>query len=385
MKLRSPLTFLLAASAAASAGDAKSPAAPSGDWEFSLSAGPAWRQSGSLDFTGGSRSAGSNIPSFVGGNALVTPPIGEDGEFGNRTYDDGYVRTDGSTDIDGYTTNWGYQNAGQVDGDNMSFHATGFQSIRTDTVNRSAAPSLDRREQGIAPIIQLDGHYQHEIAGFRPGFNASFVWSPVKLHNRWSDFSLSQVRDDFRHDWTDVYNLGGFGGLVPPAPYSGTAAGPGFVLENLPDVRDFNAVQIGTENAALTNSVSTRFSADHSTLSFGPTIGKQMAPEWTLEAGMGLSLHWLHWSASQNEKLTVSQNGRVKVFREWTDTASGNQFLGGLYFQLATAWTPKDQEWTLKGLLRGDFGQTFSKHIGPSHVSYDLDGLTAAVMISHPL
>lgn len=385
MKLRSLPAFLLAASTAASAGDAKSSVTASGDWEFSLSAGPAMRNSGSIGFTGGSRSAGTFIPSFVGSNDLIIPPIGDENEFGNRTYDDGYVWTDGSTDVDGYTTNWGYRNDGQVAGDNLSFHATGFQSIRSDTVTRSAMPSLDRREQSIAPIIQLDGHYKHDIAGFRPGFSASFLWSPVKMHSQWSDFSLSQVRDDFRHDWTDVYNLGGYGDLVPPAPYAGSTAGPGFVLENMPDVRDFNAVQIGTENANLTNNVSTRFSADHTTLSFGPTMGKQIAPEWTLEAGTGVSLHWLRWSASQDEKLTVSRNGSTKVFKEWTDNASGNQVIGGLYFQLATEWAPKGQEWTIKGLLRGDIGGTFSKEIGPSHISYDLDGMTAAVMFSYPL
>lgn len=385
MKLRNLPALLLATSSAAFAGDAMTPAASVGDWEFSLSAGPAWRRSGSVGLTGGSRSADSFIPSFVGHNALITPPFGGEAEFAERSYDDGYVRTDGSTDIDGYTTHWGYQNAGQVDGDNLSFHATGFQSVRGDTFNRSSAPSVDRREQGIAPIIEFDGHYKHEIAGLRAGFSASLIWSPVKMNRQWNDFNLGQVRNDYRHDWTDVYNLGGFSDLVPPAPYSGTADTPGFVLENMPDVRALNSVLIGSENATLTNSVSTRFSADHTTLSFGPTLGKQLTPDLIVEAGMGISLHWLHWSASQNEKLTVSQNGSVKLFREWTDHASGNEVLGGLYLQLAAEWTPKDQTWSLKGLLRGDIGQTFSQRIGPSNVTYDLDGITAAVMISQAL
>ena len=36
--------MLLACSCAAVAGDSKSPVATSGDWEFSLSAGPAWEE-----------------------------------------------------------------------------------------------------------------------------------------------------------------------------------------------------------------------------------------------------------------------------------------------------------------------------------------------------
>jgi hypothetical protein len=367
------------------AGGAKTPVASSGDWEFSLSAGPAFRQSGSLGFTGGSRSATTFIPSLVGSNSLEVPPIGDENAYDQRTYNDGFVRTDGSTDVDGYTTNWGYRNAGQVSGDDLSFHATGFQSIRSNSNRIGDAPSTDRRENSIAPIIQFSGKYKEEINGFRPGFTASLMWSPVKMHQEWSDFSLSQVRDDYRHDWTDVYNLGGFGSDIPGAPYTGNAMGPGFVLENIPDSRDLDKVLINTENAELSNRVSTRFNADHTTLSFGPTFGKPIAPGWTMDAGMGVSLHWLHWSASQNEKLTVTKDGKSKVFKEWNDNHSGNRVLGGIYFQLATEWTPKDQDWSIRGLIRGDFGQTFSKQIGPSHVSYDLDGFTAAVMISHPL
>ena len=41
------------------------------------------------------------MPSFVGENVLVTPPIGPADAIGDRQYDDGFVRLDGSTAIDG--------------------------------------------------------------------------------------------------------------------------------------------------------------------------------------------------------------------------------------------------------------------------------------------
>ncbi len=386
MTLPNSVLLLLAASAAALAGDAKSPVpAATGDWEFSLSAGPAWRQSGTLDFSGGSRSAGAVIPSFVGNDALVTPAIGAEDQIGDRFYDDGFVRTDPSTAIDGFTNFWGYQNASQVGGDDISFHATGFQSIRGDTLTRGTAPSFDRHEQGIAPVIQFDGSYRHGIAGIRPGFSASVSWVPVKLNRRWSDFALAQVRDDFRHDWTDVYNLGGFGDFIPSAPYAGTPAGPGFVLENIPDLRDFNSVQIGSENALLTNTVSTRFRADHATISVGPTLEHRVAESWSVQAGIGISLHWLHWSATQTETLNVTRDSGTTGFARWDDSSSGNKILSGIYLQIGTEWTPKDQAWSIKSLLRTDLGNSFSKQIGPSRVTYDTDGLTAAVMVSHTL
>jgi hypothetical protein len=97
---------------AAIAEDAKTPVATSGDWEFSLSAGPAWHQSGTLDFSGGSRGSVVAIPSFVGDNVLITPHIGAADAYDEREYDDGFVLTDPSTQIDRLTGYWSYQNAG---------------------------------------------------------------------------------------------------------------------------------------------------------------------------------------------------------------------------------------------------------------------------------
>jgi hypothetical protein len=381
------LPLLLACSSAAFAGDAKSPVAAGGDWEFSLSAGPAWRHSGTIDFAGGSRSAGVAIPSFVGGNVLINPPIGAADTYDDRFYDDGFVRPDLSTEIDGLTGYWGYQNASQVNvgADSISFHATGFQSIRSDLRSLGQAPSAHSPERGIAPVIQFDARYKHEIAGIQPGFSVSLAWSPVDFDSDWSDFALSQTRDDFRHDWTDIYNLGGFGPLVPSAPHTGTLEGPGFLLENIPDSRGMVVVPIASENALIGNSVSTRFRADHTTLSFGPTIGRRLAPQWNLQAGVGVSLHWVNWSAKQEEQLAVTQNETRTVIGEWNESSSGNKILAGLYMQLAAEWTPVDYVWSLKALIRADIGQSFSQNIGPSRITYDTDGLTAAIMVSHPL
>lgn len=386
MTFTRPALLLLAATSAAVAGDSKSPVpASTGDWEFSLSAGPAWRQSGELGFRGDSRSAGISIPSFVGGNRLEEPSIGRDDSIGNRTYDDGYVRRDDGTAVDGYTTHWGYQNSGQVNGDEISFHATGFQSIRSDIRTMSAAPDSHRNEQGIAPVLDFSGTYKKEVFGFRPGFSASLAWSPVKFGTTWSDFALSQTRNDFRHDWTDTYNLGGVGDLIPDAPYSGSSSAPGFILENIPDSRELDSVQIGSDHANLTNRISTRFRADHTTISFGPTLERRLNDSWTLQGGLGVSIHWLHWSATQQESLTVTRNGKTKNFASWSDKSSGDEILGGVYFQIGAEWTPENQPWSMKSFLRKDFGNRLSEKVGPSRVTYDVDGFTAAVMVSHAL
>lgn len=381
------LPLLFACSCAAIAGDAESPVAIRGDWEFSVSAGPAWRQSGTLGFTGGSRSAGVVIPSFVGDKVLVTPPIGASDAIGSRTYDDGFVGTDTSTGIDGLTSYWGYRTAGQVDlpSDSITFRATGFQSIRSDFQNASAAPLEDEPQRGIAPVLQFDARYKQEIAGIRPGFSLFLAWSPVDFDSEWSDFSLGQIRDDFRHDWTDVYNLGGFGALVPSAPYSGAPDSPGFLLQNIADSRNMASVPVGSENALVSNQILNRFSADHTTFSFGPTMSRSLQKDWSIDAGVGVSLHWLHWSASQQEQLSVTQGNTRTVIGEWQDSTSGDRILAGIYLQLALEWKPADFDWSVRSMLRTELGQTFSKQVGPSRITYHTDGLTAAVILSHPL
>lgn len=385
MKLRNPLMYLLASCAAVSAGDAKSPAASSGDWEFTLSAGPAWRQSGTLDFNTGSHSAGAHIPSFVGGNSLDVPPVKNAGEYANRTYADGYVRKDGGTSTDGYTTNWGYVNSNQVSGNNISFHATGYQSVRDNIINSSSSPSADRHERSAAPMLHFEGRHKKDIAGFRPGFSASLLWNPVRARMHWNDFNLTQIRDDFRHDYEDIYNLGGFGALVPSAPYSGSGSAPGFVLENQPDTRNINIVQIDSEKAVLSNHVSSYFTADHTTLSFGPTLERQLTPEWAVSIGSGLSMHWLHWSAEQNEELTLKRKGKSTTCRSWSHTASDDEILMGLYLQVGGDWQPRGYDWSVKGLFRYDVGQALSSDLGPSSIKYDTDGMTMALMFCHPL
>lgn len=89
------------------AGGPKSPAPSSGDWEWSISAGPSIRNVGMLQVNAGYRSTAAMVPSFVGGDSLTEPPIGEEDAFADRFYDDGFVRRDAATAADGTTWFWG--------------------------------------------------------------------------------------------------------------------------------------------------------------------------------------------------------------------------------------------------------------------------------------
>lgn len=369
-----------------SAGDAKSALSGSGgsDWDYSFSIGQAVRQAGNFGFAGGSRSGSTVIPSFVGSNILTPPPIGDATLIGERTYNDGFVGLDNSTAGDGLTANWGYQSSGQVTGDTLAFQATGFQSIRQD--QRLSEPSLafDESERTLAPVLHFEGRSRHFIHGIQLGFSTTLVWSALDLNERWSDFQLTQGRDDFRRDWTDEYNLGGFGALIPSAPFSGSAGGPGFLLENIPDSRTLNVVQIGSEGAVLSNDITTRIEGGHATFSFGPTFTKQVNESWNFVGSVGLAVHWVQFTARQEETLSVSQGGTSREFRSWSDTTSKSRFLGGAYLQVGAEWTPPAHNIALQGFMRADFGQEFATQVGPTRINYDPDGLSAGLLMSLP-
>ncbi len=384
--LRCPLA-LLATTAAVLAGDAKSPVATAngGNWEFSISAGLGYRQAGTLGFRGGSRAGGLVLPSFVGNNSRFVPSIGDAGKIGDRGYDDGYVRRDLGTAGDGLTTNWGYQNSSQAGADEIAFHATGFQSIRSGSQSLGSTFTDEDDQRGIAPILGFDAKMKDAIHGFQPGFSATLSWMPVRMDHGWSDFQSTQRRDDFRLDYTDRYNLGGVGAFLPGAPYSGSATAPGFVLENIPDSRMIDPVLIGSGGATISNRVSTRFRADHTTLSFGPTVEREISKTWSLQAGAGLSLHWLSWSARQRETLTVRKKSGATRTRDWSDSASGDRILPGMYLQIGSEWKPAGHAWSVRSFLRGDLGKSADLGVGPSEYTYETDGYTAAVMLALPL
>ncbi|RYD25000.1 MAG: hypothetical protein EOP86_27895, partial [Verrucomicrobiaceae bacterium] len=92
---------------------------------FQISGGWMWRQVGDVRFVSGSRSGSAALPSLFGPSRLSDPPIGDARTYGDRRYADGYVGVDGGTANDGATSLWGYENASQVAGGAVSYHAQG--------------------------------------------------------------------------------------------------------------------------------------------------------------------------------------------------------------------------------------------------------------------
>src|SRR4051812_11189102 len=89
---------------------------------------------------------GMNFKAAFGNSAVVDP--GPAAAGANYNYNDGYVRVDSSGNAGGLTWNWGYQNASQVVGGTMEFHAVQF-----DTPSGSANNNVTDDPQFGAELI----------------------------------------------------------------------------------------------------------------------------------------------------------------------------------------------------------------------------------------
>jgi hypothetical protein len=380
------IASLLLPALPAAAGDAKQalPAVSTsgGDWQFSLSAGPAYRHLGDVRITGGYRSAGSVLPSLVGGSSLVTPPIGAPGVIGDRTYNDGFVGQDAGTPGDGSTWNWGYDNPGQIQGDQLVFSATGFQSAFSEVGNAPpGGPSRTRDLEGAVPHLQFDAHSPLRLGPFRVGFSAGMNFMKIGSSLAFSNFSLNQTRQDFRLDYVDRYDLNG---LIPPsAPYQGSAAGPGPLIPNRPATRDISTVSIGSSTGLYSNSVSSSFDLSALSVTLGPSLSLERG-RFVCALSAGLSLHLYDWQARQDETLSATTTGGTAAFAGWSDRDGGVRLRPGLYLQ-GEAGYQLTEGISLLGFVRLDVAEGFTVSSGPTSYKLDPGGTTAGVLLRFAL
>ena len=338
-----------------------------------ISAGMGLTRVGRIQFSGGSYASGVSYPSFVGSNSLVEPPIGTTGVIAPRIYNDGFVGLDPGTINDNRTWNWGYQGPGQAGTDTLTFHASGAQSIRSDVP--TVSPPLHQSETSISGQVHLNLHLMPLRTDNRPGIQTGFLLSLSALgfedQFKFSDFSLLQARDDFRIDYTDIFQLAG---VVPPsAPYAGTATGPGPVIPNMPDSRSATPVPINRTEATLRNQVHSSFEASIVSLGVGPAWRYHSSKTLSWEFAAGLSLNVYDWSANQQETVTVT--GGLEPVRSWSNSRTGSDINWGLFVRGAIQHQ-LSESWSIALLFQAHTIEDLSFGPGPSNVELENDGFT---------
>jgi len=352
---------------------------PTSGWSIrSVSAGPAWRSLGSLDYRGASRSQNLMIPSFVGGSVLNTPAIGASDTIGNRIYDNGFVNVDGTGSVGGDTLFWGYQTSDQEQGDSLIFNATGNRSDFSQSNTFSGEFSRNENLDALTPQIDLLLNRPAHLNLPFDGVLVSFWGFSTDTNNQFSNFSGTQTREDYRLDFVDTYDISAITPLIT-APYAGSSGGPGPLISNLPANRSETDVLIGGDSASISNSVSTSLDLDGYSLALGPTWSGKIRSNWSWQASAGLTLNVFRWSSSETETLSYSVNGgHATQFRQWRDSNSGTDFRVGVYAKGEVIRQINDA-WLIKSFFQAETAGSIDMSVGDSVYEFQPRGFAVGL------
>ncbi|HTI99717.1 MAG TPA: hypothetical protein VL527_12620 [Dongiaceae bacterium] len=333
-----------------------------------LEVGPAFRMGMQVKVTGSSYARDNAAWHDAQHTGPLTAPggIGTVGDYGDRSYDNGYVNRDAATgnpaSLDPNTTwNWGYQNASQYNStaNTLSYQKTGAPGY-VNTVNKSVSTSDDVSGCGIElsgglPLYDQEGWSVDLCFGF------SGVWGS-KLRINTSNYS-----EDLRQIvTTDVYSTAGVAAAdFPAAGYSGTYDGPfgtppagGTLVPNLPTSRN------SVSNHLSTTSNNINFAVDQSIFQFsvGPQIGWAASDKVSFNLRPTVSLNIVDVDVSRNETFgansAADHGSSTDVFFGMGVIAGVNVDLGrGFYVGVHGGY-----EWV---------SETVDVSVGPNTVSFD--------------
>lgn len=242
----------------------------------------------------------------------------------DHSYDDGYVKVDGSENAGGLTSNWGYRNDSQVVGDAMQFHST-----QSDPLSFPASHSItDDPQYGVELI------YQRVIGSVS---SESFVNWGLEAAFSYTDLDL---RDDRQATvpvtvTTDTFQLNGV--LAPGAGYNGPFSGPGALLGDTP------TRTIASDTATLASHH--RLSGQSYGIRLGPFAECYFTPQLSLAVSAGLALAPTCLEYDFSETSTLAGGGTFAN----AGHASKSELLYGYY---------------VSALLRYDFNECWGVYVG---------------------
>lgn len=345
----------------------KSPAR--GHWR--VTAGVMQRSLGGFDWAPSTHSLPGLLLIGAGSSTAGIGAIGPAGSYADRVYEDGFVKLDGGTvALGGDTWNWGYTESAQVNDGFLSFHGGNGTAAAGSAASTLRAGRWSDQPEAVAPYVQLEWIEPlsaHLNFGWLGGF--SFLSSDVSRAG--STFSASKGRTDYDIRYTDRYDLGG---VVPPgAPYSGSLAGPGPLISNLPAQRSAAYPVSGGETASAYNRIQTDFSVNLWTLSFGPSL-EYVIGRVVLGASAGATVAIADWSVQQTETLYVSRDGgRARRQQRWRDSGSGVSAIPGLFVQ-GSLGIVLSERWSVSAFGRYDYAGDVELDAGDSSGSLELSG-----------
>ena len=258
-----------------------------------------------------------NVGAFPSQAGLRTTPDGAP-----FNYDDGYVLTDSSGNLLGYTRYWGYDSASQLPGDGtIVMHTTSSAGTSVTAPNEN-------------PELGFELTYNRELGrnkNVRWGLESAFNYMNVTVHDSSSlAISASRVSTPYQLPALDG------GGFVapPPAPYyHGADLSP----EGNPVI---NAAPLpsSTANTLVATAGTHNFDADIFGFRVGPYLELSLGERATLSFSGGLALALVTSEFNYNEAIAQPNVPSTSGAGSAHDVMVGGYVAGNLSYKLAKDW-----------------------------------------------
>jgi hypothetical protein len=398
-----------------------------------LEVGAAYRGGMKTDASGGSHVRNleihasvsqRNIPGNLAGSSASKSNPDSINQYGDHTFEDGYVDTDRGTgnpdSVDpSVTWNWGYDNNSQYNpsDETLTFHrssTTSGQQVKTGTgqvitVSTVQDTAVDSSSDFGGAGLELKGGrtvYQGEsthidlVAGIMVIVNAGSDMSVTTFKENIQDDQY-RITDTYRYTdrHTDAYVYNTSGVAIPSVPHQGTYDGPfdepavipSPVIPNLPAssqrdtrrsgsvVRDLRVVS--SANWSARNHINFDIEADIYELWFGPRIGFPVNDRFTFHITPKVSLNYVDVNVSRSESFVASYaDGSTATLNSWSDQTDKSEWIFG-----AGLTVDADVQFG-NGYFAGLWGgyewvsDDVEVEVGPNQVSVDVSGYTVGLL-----
>ncbi|MCH2331114.1 MAG: TonB-dependent receptor, partial [Roseibacillus sp.] len=299
-----------------------------------------------------------------------------------RTYDNGFVRPDARATR---TTDYGFDNLNQIQGDRLPFNATGGERRDLDRSTGGAPTAWDNdRDWNFAPYLKLT--YQQEVAnGWSVGPSLHLSFSQVNGSRRGLNTIFGrEQRDIFDVAASDAFDITGLN-LPRQVPYTGS---PGIVAPLVPNEpvagsRVLTPTLRSTDVAVWNDSISEHLEVDTWSLSVGAEASYRFKDRFYCAVGAGVALNFASWDARRTDQLFQQVNGAPPVPISSSSASNlGSSILWGLYLH-GTAGYQVNESFSVEASLRYDHTEDLSGQVGNSSFQVDLSGFSVGLGASY--
>ncbi|HCQ37540.1 MAG TPA: hypothetical protein DIV39_00160, partial [Verrucomicrobiales bacterium] len=347
---------------------------------WTIGAGVSWRNIGEIGFRTGI--SDFTIPGLFQPSSIPVPGIGPAEGPADRIYDNGFVRPDARATR---TTDYGYNELGQIQGDTLSFTASGGEN--QEVTRSSSATQTEWNEDAdrvSAPYLKLS--YQSDLgSGWTAGPSINVSFAEINGSRRGlNTISAREQMDTFDITATDIYDVSGLD-LPREVPYTGA---PNIVAPLIPNQpvagsRLFTPTLRTSDLALWNDTIDETLDLDTWSLAFGAEASYRFDNRFYASLGAGFALNAASWKATRsNQLLQQINNGDPVVIDSSSADNIGSSILWGFYLQ-ASAGYQLNESWSLEVNLRHDHTEDLSGSVGGSSFDVDLSGFSAGLGLGY--